>query len=147
SHLPSLIGEFELETLASAARGHRVPDFALLEDEAPDAVLVRAPAVGQAPGRKPVARPPRFAAQAGVELRQHRERQRVLARRTRRGEELGAMALDQARVEIGADEIPILHEPPEKSEIGSQARDLEFPERLAHSLERRRAIPVPDDKL
>ena len=57
------------------------------------------------------------------------------------------MALDQARIEIGGDEISILHEPVEKSEIGDRARDLEFPERLAHSLERRGAIIIPDDEL
>src|SRR2546423_1580847 len=88
SHLALPIGEFQLETLASAARAHRVPVFAFMEDEEPDAVLVRAPAVGQAPRRKPFARTPRLPAQSGVELRQYRQRQRVLARRSRWGEEL-----------------------------------------------------------
>src|SRR5438552_13169801 len=55
SDLASLVGEFELETLASAARGHRVPALALLENEEPGAVLGFAPAVGQAPRRRPLA--------------------------------------------------------------------------------------------
>src|SRR5256885_14365490 len=57
------------------------------------------------------------------------------------------MALDQTRIEIAADEISILHEPVEKSEVGREARDLEFPERLAYLLERRGAIAIPDDEL
>src|SRR5437899_2920622 len=107
SDLAPSIGEFELEPLASAMCGDRVPAFALLEDEDLNAVPVRAPAVGQAPGRKSVARAPRLLAQAGFELRQRRQRQAVFARRIRRGEELRAMALDQAGVEIGAYEIAI----------------------------------------
>src|SRR5256885_7356200 len=105
------IGEFELEAPAAAARAHRVPGFALLEDEEPHAVLVRAPAVCDAPRRESVAPPPRLPAQIGVELRQCRQRQRILARRSRRGEELGALGVDEARGEIGGAENPVLAQP------------------------------------
>src|SRR5438477_11970634 len=118
--LASLVGEFELETLASAARGHRVPALALLENEEPGAVLACAPAVGQAPRRRPLARAARLPTPAGVELRQGRERQLVLACPSRRDEELGAVALDQGGVEFGAHDVSILHDASAKSEISHE---------------------------
>src|SRR6267378_6595163 len=144
--LPPPAGEFKFETLTSAAREDRVPVPVLIEREKMAAVRIRAPAVGPAPGGKGVAATMRLL----VELQQGRqgcECQRLLAGARARCEELGTVAFDQTRIEVGADEIGILYEPVEKSEIRDRTRDLELPERLAHSLERRRAIRTPDDKL